>query len=154
MQHVKFVLSQPQPKRCATHHYIARNIFLHQQLTKMNSLLPPAIGSGLLCGTKSNNVNYVPSAENLAIGKQSQKHLPGVNQNAAQEKGLAGTSDPSLTAIKSSNNANAMDSTQRMQLVLQQGPHASSTGNLVVCSCLLIASIQFKNRVLSILLIA
>ncbi|XLR53199.1 hypothetical protein HN51_021424 [Arachis hypogaea] len=120
-EHVKEVPSQPQPKRCATHHYIARNIFLHQQFTKMNALLAPSIGSASLCGTKPNN----PSAESLVIGKQSQKH------HAVQGKGSSTTSDSSLTAVKSSNNANATDSTQRMQLMLQQGSHPGSTSNLV-----------------------
>ncbi|XP_057742441.1 protein TIME FOR COFFEE-like [Arachis stenosperma] len=120
-EHVKEVPSQPQPKRCATHHYIARNIFLHQQFTKMNALLAPSIGSASLCGTKPNN----PSAESLVIGKQSQKH------HAVQGKGSSTTSDSSLTAVKSSNNANPTDSTQRMQLGLQQGSHPGSTSNLV-----------------------
>ncbi|KAL1329633.1 hypothetical protein AAHE18_12G055100 [Arachis hypogaea] len=120
-EHVKEVPSQPQPKRCATHHYIARNIFLHQQFTKMNALLAPSIGSASLCGTKPNN----PSAESLVIGKQSQKH------HAVQGKGSSATSDSSLTAVKNSNNANPTDSTQRMQLVLQQGSRPGSTSNLV-----------------------
>ncbi|ESW16633.1 hypothetical protein PHAVU_007G172500 [Phaseolus vulgaris] len=121
-QHVNFVLSQRQPKRCATHYYIACNI-LHQQFTKMNPPLPAAIGSGSLCGTKPNNVKCVPSAESMAVGKQSQKHLPIVNQNSAQEKGWAATSNPSVTAAKSSSNANPMDSTHRVQLVFQHGPN-------------------------------
>lgn len=150
MQHVNFVLSQPQPKRCTTHHYIARNIFLHQQFTKMKPHLPAVVGSGSLCGTKPNNVNRVPSTEIMVVGKQSSKQLQGVNQNGTREKGwVAATSNPCLTAIISSN-ANPMNSTQKMQLVLQQGPHPGSSGNQVVWSCHLIASIQFNNRVLSI----
>ncbi|KAK7345894.1 hypothetical protein VNO77_16509 [Canavalia gladiata] len=129
-QHVNFVPSQPQPKRCATHYYIACNI-LHQQFTKMNPPLPAAIASGSLCGTKPNNVNSVPSAESTIVRKQSQKHLPVANQNAAPEKGRATTNNPCLTAAKISNNANAMDSTHRVQLVFQQGPNPGSTGNLV-----------------------
>lgn len=129
-QHVNSVVSQPRPKRCATHYYIACNIF-HQQFTKMKPPLPVAIGSGSLCGMKPNNDRCVPSAESMAIGKQSQKHLPIVNQNVVQEKGWAVTSNPSLSAAKSSNNANSMDSAHRMQYVLQQGPSPGSTGNLV-----------------------
>ncbi|TKY52629.1 TIME FOR COFFEE protein [Spatholobus suberectus] len=130
LQRVNFVLSQPRPKRCATHYYIACNI-LQQQFTKMNPPLPAAIGSGSLCGTKPNNVNCVPSAESMAVGKQSQKHLPIVNHNAAPERGWAATSNPSLTTAKSSNNANLRDSAHRAQLVHQQGPNPGSTGNLV-----------------------
>ncbi|XP_020238669.1 protein TIME FOR COFFEE [Cajanus cajan] len=128
-QHVNFVLSQPRPSRCATHYYIACNI-LHQQFTKPKPPLPVAI-SGSLGGTKPNNVHCVPSAESMAVGKQSQKQLPIVNQNAAQEKGWAATSNPSLTAAKTFNNANPVDSAHRVQLVLQQGPNPGSTSNLV-----------------------
>lgn len=131
MQHVNFVLSQPQPKRCATHCYIARNI-LHQQFTKMSPLLPATIGSGSLCGTKPINVNRLPAAENMVVSKQPQKYLSFVDQNGAQKKGLAAKCDLSLTATRSLNNANPLDSTHRMQFVLQQGPHPGSTGNLVV----------------------
>ncbi|KAG4402208.1 hypothetical protein GLYMA_02G146900v4 [Glycine max] len=130
LKHANFVLSQRQPKRCATHYYIACNI-LHQQCTKMKPPLPAAIGSGSVCDTKHNNVNCVPYAESMAFGKQSQKHLPIVNQNASQEKGWAATSIPSLTAAKGSNNVKPMDSAHRVQLVLQQGPNPGPTGNLV-----------------------
>lgn len=129
-QHANFVVSQPHPKRCATHYYIARNIF-HQQFTKMKPPVPVAIGSGSLCGTKPNNVNCVPSAESMVVGKQSEKHLPSANHNVAQEKGWATSSNSSLTTAKSSNNANSTDSAHRVQLVLQQGPNSGSTGNLV-----------------------
>ncbi|CAL0316155.1 unnamed protein product [Lupinus luteus] len=118
-QNMNFVLSQPRPKRCATHQYIARNIFLHQQFSKTKPHLPAAVGSTSLCGTTPNDV---PSAESMVVGKQSSKHLAGVNQGL-----VAATSDPSLAATKNSNNAYPLDSTHRMQLVLQQGP----TGNLV-----------------------
>ncbi|XP_027364226.1 protein TIME FOR COFFEE-like isoform X2 [Abrus precatorius] len=130
-QYLNFVPSQPQPKRCATHYYIACNI-LHQQFTKMTPPLPAAIGSSSLCGAKPNNVNSVPSAESMIFRKQSQKHLSTVNQNATQEKGQVTSNHPSLSAAKSSNNANPMDSTtQRVQLMVQQGSNPGSTGNLV-----------------------
>ncbi|KAK7393529.1 hypothetical protein VNO78_22087 [Psophocarpus tetragonolobus] len=130
LQHVNNVLSQRQPKRCATHYYIACNI-LHQQFTKMNPSLPAAIDSGSLCGTKPNNVNCVFSAESMASGNHSQKHLPIVNPNSVHEKERATTSNPSLTTAKSSNNPNRVDSAHRVQLVFQQGPHPGSTANLV-----------------------
>ena len=112
----------------------------------MKPPLPAAIGSGSVCDTKHNNVNCVPYAESMAFGKQSQKHLPIVNQNASQEKGWAATSIPSLTAAKGSNNVKPMDSAHRVQLVLQQGPNPGPTGNLVVWSSHLIAYIQLKNK--------
>ncbi|XP_058770887.1 protein TIME FOR COFFEE isoform X2 [Vicia villosa] len=121
------VFSQPQRKRCATHYHIARNI-LHQKFTKTSPLL--SAGSSSLYATKTNNVNCLLSAESMIVSKQYQKHLPGLNQNCAQEKGLAATGDHNLTASKSSKNANPVDSTHQMQFVLQ-GQHPESTGNLV-----------------------
>ncbi|XP_045796213.1 protein TIME FOR COFFEE-like isoform X2 [Trifolium pratense] len=130
-QHVDFALSESQPKRCATHYRIARNI-LHQKFTKMNPLLPAIIGSGSLCATKTNNVNCLISAESMVVNKQSQKHLPSSDQssdqNGTQEKGLAATGDHNLTATKGSNYVNPV---HKMQFVLQQGPQPGSTGNLV-----------------------
>ncbi|XP_012569782.1 protein TIME FOR COFFEE isoform X3 [Cicer arietinum] len=128
-QHVNFGLSQPQPKKCATHYYIARSI-LHQQFTKTDLLLPAAIGSGTLSATKL-NVNCAPSAERMVVSKQSQKHLLGLDLSGTQDKELDATCDQNLTATKSSNNVNPVDSTHRMQFVLQQGPHPGSTENLV-----------------------
>lgn len=139
MQHANFVLSQPRANRCATHHYIARNIFLHQQSAKMNLFLSSAVGSGSLCDTEHNNISHMPSAESIVVGKQSHKHSPGVNQNAAQEKEWAAKSDYSLAMVRSSTPANLIDSTQMKQLVLQLGPHPRSTNNLMVRSCLLIS---------------
>ncbi|XP_061341373.1 protein TIME FOR COFFEE-like [Gastrolobium bilobum] len=132
-QHVNLVLSQPRPKRCATHHHIARNIFMHQQCTKVNPFLQSAIGYSSVCDTKPKNVIRMNSAESVVVGKQSQKHSPGMNQNAAQEKGWAATGDYnySLDAIKSSVPTNPVDSTQMKQLVFRQGPHPESSDNLV-----------------------
>ncbi|WJX12151.1 hypothetical protein P8452_02678 [Trifolium repens] len=131
IQHADFALSESQPKRCATHYRIARTILLHQKFTKMNPLLPAIIGSRSLCATKTNNVNCLISAESMVVNKQSQKHLLSSDQNGTKEKGLAATSDHNLTASKSSNYANPVDSTHKMQFALQQGPHSGSTGSLV-----------------------
>lgn len=131
MQDASFVLSQPLPKRCATHHYIARNIFLHQQFTQTNHIWPAAVASASLCGTKPNDVNRVPSAESMVIAKQSQKNLPGLNQNAG-EKEWATSSFLGLSANESSDTANCLDSTQRKHVVPQQGPYPSSASNVVV----------------------
>lgn len=128
-QRVNFALSEPQPKRCATHYQIARKILL-KQFTKMNPLLSAAIGSGSLCAPKTNNVNCLLSAESMIINKQSQKHLPSLDQNGTQEKRLTVIGDHNLTATKNSNNPNPVDSIHQMHL-LQQGPFAGSTGNLV-----------------------
>jgi len=132
MQRVNYALSEPQPKRCATHYQIARKILL-KQFTKMNPLLSAAIGSGSLCAPKTNNVNCLHSAESMIINKQSQKHLPSLDQNGTQEKRLAVVGDHNLTATKNSDNSNPVDSIHQMHL-LQQGPFPGSTGNLVVQS--------------------
>ncbi|KAJ6356434.1 hypothetical protein OIU78_004522 [Salix suchowensis] len=57
------IFSQPRPKRCATHCYIARNIQCHQQCTRMNPFWPPAAGSALQHGAKACNMNGVPSTD-------------------------------------------------------------------------------------------
>ncbi|KAL1312214.1 hypothetical protein HN51_038809 [Arachis hypogaea] len=130
-EHMSFVLSEPRAKRCATHHYIARNVFFHQQRTKMNPLLPSAVASGPPpCNTKYNDINCMRSAGSMLVGKKSQKHS-SLNQSVAQEKGCAATNDYSLASVRNSALANSIDSTQMKQLVLQQGSQPGSTGNLV-----------------------
>ncbi|RDX69923.1 Protein TIME FOR COFFEE, partial [Mucuna pruriens] len=149
-QHGNFVLSQPRPKRCATHDYIARNIFMHQQCTKMNTLLPSAISRGSMCEPKPDNVNQMHSAESVVVGKQCHKQSPpGVNQNAAPEKRWAAISDFSLAAIKSSGPANPMDLMQMKQLALQQGPHPGSSGNIVHGPAFLIPPGQHQASVIT-----
>ncbi|XP_044485902.1 protein TIME FOR COFFEE-like isoform X3 [Mangifera indica] len=123
----QFMLSQPRPKRCATHHHIARNIYLNQQFAKMNHLWPAGASSTSLIGAKSS-----PSTENLIHGNQLQGSFPVVNINSVQEKGQTATNFPDLTQKdKSSENVNLMDPVQRKQLVLQQAPHATSAGNFL-----------------------
>ncbi|XP_015969555.1 protein TIME FOR COFFEE isoform X1 [Arachis duranensis] len=130
-EHMSFVLSEPRAKRCATHHYIARNVFFHQQRTKMNPLLPSAVASGPPpCNTKHSDINCMRSAGSMLVGKKSKKHA-SLNQSVAQEKGCAATNDYSLASVRNSALANSIDSTQMKQLVLQQGSQAGSTGNLV-----------------------
>ncbi|KAK7378362.1 hypothetical protein VNO80_03801 [Phaseolus coccineus] len=146
-QHGNFALSQPRPKRCVTHGYIARNIFMHQQCTKMNTLLPSAIGCGSMCDTKLSKVH---SAESVVVGKQFHKQSPVVSHNAEPEKGWATSSDFSLPAIKrSSGPANSMDMTQMKQLMLQQGPHAGSSANIVHGPAFLIPHGQHQASVIT-----
>ncbi|KAK7285347.1 hypothetical protein RJT34_20116 [Clitoria ternatea] len=130
-QRANFILAQPRPMRCAFHHYIACNIFTHQQCLKTNVLLPLAISCGSVCDMKPNDVNQMHSAESVVVGKQSRKHSSAMNQNAAQEKVLAATSDCNLAALRSSGSANSIDSMTMKQLVLQQGRNSGSSGNLV-----------------------
>ncbi|KAL5792922.1 hypothetical protein ACOSP7_001516 [Xanthoceras sorbifolium] len=128
----QFVLSQPRPKRCATHHYIAHNIYLNQQLAKMNPFWPAAAGSAPLRGGKPSNINAMPSTENLIHGNPLQGSFPVINLNSVQDKGQATASFPAVTQKdKSSEGVNLMDSAQRKQLVLQQVPQPASTGNFL-----------------------
>ncbi|XP_031112798.1 protein TIME FOR COFFEE isoform X3 [Ipomoea triloba] len=64
--------SQPRPKRCATHCYIARNIHLYQQFTKMNPFwLPTAAAAAassaasLFVSKAACNLNVVPTPADL-----------------------------------------------------------------------------------------
>ncbi|KAM1089633.1 hypothetical protein ACFX1X_017642 [Malus domestica] len=53
--------NQPRPKRCASHCYVATNIFYHQQMLRMNPFWPVAAGSGSLYGgAKHSNPNVLP----------------------------------------------------------------------------------------------
>ncbi|XVF32572.1 hypothetical protein REPUB_Repub17cG0093800 [Reevesia pubescens] len=117
LQPPQFLLSQPRPKRCAMHHYIARNIHLHQQFTKMNHFLPAAVpGSAPLCGAKPNNLNVVPI---------------NVNLNPTEEKGKVASSFPGIgRKDKSSDCTNFTDTAQRKQVVVQQASHPPA-GNLM-----------------------
>ncbi|OMO77688.1 hypothetical protein CCACVL1_14880 [Corchorus capsularis] len=126
------LLSQPRPKRCAMHHYIARNIHLHQQYTKMNQFWPSAPGSASLCGAKPNNLNVAPPAENLILGNQLQGSFPVVNLNPTDEKGKVTSSFPGLTRKdKSSDCSNFMDTTQRKPVVVQQASQPPPASNLM-----------------------
>jgi len=129
-------IPQPRPKRCATHHYIACNIRLQQQFTKMNHFWPAAAGSATLCGANPKNLNAMPSAENMIIRHPSQGSFPVVNLNSAQDKVQAVPNIPDFTRNdRGSESATFIDTAQKKQLVLQQPPQPAPAGNLMVCSC-------------------
>ncbi|KAK0582333.1 hypothetical protein LWI29_024331 [Acer saccharum] len=128
----QFVLSQPRPKRCTTHHYIARNISLNQQLAKMNHFSPVGAGSASLRGGKPSSINVIPSTENFIQGNPLQGSFPVVNLNSVQDKGQATASFPAVTQkVKSSEGVYVLDPAQRKQFVLQQAPQPASTGNFL-----------------------
>ncbi|CAA2967309.1 Hypothetical predicted protein [Olea europaea subsp. europaea] len=103
------LFSQPRPKRCATHCYIAQNIHYLQQLAKMNPFWP---GSASLFGPKPCNLNVVPSADLLGT-------VRGVNNAPDKRQGLANI--PSHNGKeKGSQPSNASDSAQRKQQILLQ----------------------------------
>ncbi|KAF9673923.1 hypothetical protein SADUNF_Sadunf10G0074300 [Salix dunnii] len=105
------IFSQPRPKRCATHCYIARNIHCHQQFTRMNPFWSPAAGSALQHGVKACNMNVVSSTD-LHAGR-------GVNSVQEKGQGLSIFPGPCVKE-KNSQAVNFADAAQRKQILLQQ----------------------------------
>ncbi|GLT76824.1 hypothetical protein SLA2020_484600 [Shorea laevis] len=103
--------TQPRPKRCATHCYIARSIHYHQQVMKMNTFWPAAAGSASIFGAKACNLNVVPSELN--------GNIPGRGLNPIQDKGQGLAMFPGhVGKDKGSQAANMVDA-QRKQILLQ-----------------------------------
>nr|DAD33641.1 TPA_asm: hypothetical protein HUJ06_012492 [Nelumbo nucifera] len=128
-----FLLSQPRPKRCATHCYIARNIYCHQQFTRMNPFWTAAAGSASLYGAKPYNLNVVPPTETAILGNPLQGTFPGRNLNPVPDKSqIAGTFSGHAAKDKNSVSAapNFVDA-QRKPLILQQAPQTAAAGNLL-----------------------
>ncbi|KAG6785912.1 hypothetical protein POTOM_007503 [Populus tomentosa] len=125
-------IPQPRPKRCATHHYIACNVRLHQQFIKMNHFWPATAGSAALCGAKPKDLNAVPSTENMIIGSTLQGSFPFVNLNPAQDKVQAVANIPVFTRKDRGSESNTLiDTAQKKQLVLPQPPQPAPAGNLM-----------------------
>ncbi|KAJ6721560.1 PROTEIN TIME FOR COFFEE [Salix viminalis] len=116
------IFSQPRPKRCATHCYIARNIQCHQQFTRMNSFWPPAAGSALQHAAKACNMNGVPSTD-LNAGR-------GVNYVQEKGQGLSIFPGP-CGKEKNSQAANFADAAQRKQILLQQALPPGAPGSIL-----------------------
>ncbi|KZV53172.1 protein TIME FOR COFFEE [Dorcoceras hygrometricum] len=120
--------SQPRPKRCATHCYIARNINCFQQFMKMNPFWQAAAGSASLFGPKPGNMNAVTVTD--LLGNNA---VRGPINNV-QDKGqnLASISSPGGKE-KNSQSANSSDSAHRkQQIMLQQAlPPVATPSNLV-----------------------
>ncbi|KAJ4955214.1 hypothetical protein NE237_011997 [Protea cynaroides] len=130
------LLSQHRPKRCATHYYIARNIYYHQQFTRINPFWPAAAGSPSMYGAKPYNLNVVPPTESTILGSSLQGSFAGRSLHSGQEKVQASSTIPGHNAKDKSSApaaANFMDVTQRKQLVLQQAQQAqpAAAGNLM-----------------------
>ncbi|KAJ6953851.1 LOW QUALITY PROTEIN: hypothetical protein NC652_005553 [Populus alba x Populus x berolinensis] len=125
-------IPQPRPKRCATHHYIACNVRLHQQFIKMNHFWPATAGSAALCGAKPKDLNAVPSTENMIIGSTLQGSFPFVNLNP-QDKVQAVANIPVFTRKDRGSESNTLiDTAQKKQLVLPQPPQPAPAGNLMI----------------------
>ncbi|KAG5399459.1 hypothetical protein IGI04_014066 [Brassica rapa subsp. trilocularis] len=76
VQGASFSASQPRPKRCATHFFIARNIQLHQHFVKSNHLPQPNKDSVYLNGgdlrATAGNPSLVGSPPILSLNSQAQ----------------------------------------------------------------------------------
>lgn len=149
MQSPHFLFSQPKPKRCATHCYIARSISVHQQMMKINPFWPAAAaaaaaGTGPLFGAKSYNLNMVPSAElHAAAAAAAAAAGRGVVVNSSQDnKGQPFHFFPgqpaSSTKDKSSQPPNVPDSAQKKQFLLQPALPPGAPTNMMVSFLLLL----------------
>lgn len=127
LQPPNLLFSQPRPKRCATHCYIARNIHYLQQFTRMNPFWPAAAGSASLYGATACNLNVVPPLE-------LHRTTPGKGVNNAQDKGqgLAIFPGPTGKDSKGSQLANTIDAAQRKQVLLQQALPPGAPSNILV----------------------
>ncbi|KAL5980957.1 hypothetical protein ACLOJK_028877 [Asimina triloba] len=121
---------KPQLKRCATHFYIAKNVYYHQQFTRMNTFWPTAAGSAALYGTKPYNLNAVPPSESTILINPLQGSLPGRNLGSLQDKGQPAALQ-GHTSKEKSLPATFMDVAQKKQLVLQQAPQPTSANSIL-----------------------
>ncbi|GAB4851110.1 hypothetical protein Ancab_030404 [Ancistrocladus abbreviatus] len=121
-----FLFSQPRPKRCETHCFVARNILCHQQFLKMNSFWPAAAGSAPLFGAKPYNLNVVPPAD-------LHGNVAGRSINPAQDKGQALTFLPGqpTSKEKASQAPNIADGAQKKQFFLQQSLPPGAPSNIL-----------------------
>ncbi|CAK9161627.1 unnamed protein product [Ilex paraguariensis] len=119
--------SQPRPKRCATHCYIARNIYVLQQFMKMNPFWPAAAGTASLFGAKPSNLNIVPPAE-------LNGNISGRGMNSMQDKGQGLAIFPGHTGKdKGPQAANIADAAQSKQqpILLQQAMPPVAPSNIL-----------------------
>ncbi|KAL4376871.1 hypothetical protein GQ457_02G003260 [Hibiscus cannabinus] len=120
LQPLRFLLSQPRPKRCVMHHYIAHNIQLHQQYAKVNHFWPPPTGFASLSGAKPSSLNVVPSAETLTLGN------PLANLSPTEEK-----SKVAASTRKEKNSECAKDTVHGKQVAVQKASQPIPAGNLM-----------------------
>ncbi|KAF4367863.1 hypothetical protein G4B88_003342 [Cannabis sativa] len=128
IQSPPYLFTQPRPKRCATHCYIARSICCHQQIARMNSFWPAAAaaaGSGSLYGAKACNLNVLPSPD-------LHGNISGRGLNAVQDKGQGLAMFAGHTGKdKSSQASNVVDAAQRKQIMLQQALPPGAPSNIL-----------------------
>lgn len=128
MQAPNFASGQSRPSRCVTHCYIAKNIFYHQQIAKMNPFWPAAAGTVPLYGAKPYNLNAIPPSESTSIPANSlPANFPGRNSGALTDKGSHPSREKSSTAANTQ-----IDTAQRKQHPMQQLTPPASVNNLLV----------------------
>ncbi|GAV90509.1 hypothetical protein CFOL_v3_33918 [Cephalotus follicularis] len=118
------LFTQPRPKRCATHCYIARNIHYHQQFTRMNPFWPAAAGSASIYGAKVGNLNVVPPTDLHGT-------IPGRDVNSVQDKGHGLAIYPGHTVKDKGSQATNMVDAQRKQILLQQALPPGAPSNIL-----------------------
>lgn len=130
-----FLFSQPRPKRCATHCYVAKNIQCHQQFLKMNSFWPAAAAAAAsstpMFGPRPPyNLNMVPAAD-------LHGNAAGRSANIAQEKGQGQAiaffpGQPSGSEkVPPAGSGNAADATQKKQFLLPQSLPPGAPANIM-----------------------
>lgn len=84
---VQPMFTQPRPKRCETHCYIARNIHNMQQFMKINPFWPStaAAGTASLFGAKPCNLNVVPPAAANSVQDKGQPAMLADAQRKQQQ---------------------------------------------------------------------
>lgn len=122
LQPPQLLFSQPRPKRCATHCYIARNISYHQQVTKMNPFWQAAAGSSSLYGNKACNLNMVPPADSQNKG-----------MNFVQDKSQGMNIFPGTSGKEKGSQATGVaEAAQRKQMLLQQALPPGTPSSILV----------------------
>ncbi|KAH9614897.1 hypothetical protein KSS87_023004 [Heliosperma pusillum] len=123
-----FLLSQPRPKRCATHCHIARSISVHQQMVKMSPFWPP-VAAAPLFGAKPSNMNLVPSAE-LHSGRGGVVSLPQ-DIKAQPLAFFPGQPSPVATKDKNCQATSVSESAHKKQVLLQPGLPPGAATNMM-----------------------
>lgn len=135
------IVTQPRPKRCATHCYIARNIHYLQQFMKLNPFWPSLSGSASIFGAKHCNLKVMPNGDitgSIPMGMPNgDKGYGSIPLQSTQDKGYGSIPFSGHTAAgidnKSSQATTISDPTaQRKQQVLLQQPLPPVTPNNIL----------------------
>ncbi|XP_054805510.1 protein TIME FOR COFFEE-like isoform X3 [Prosopis cineraria] len=118
------LFNQPRPKRCATHCYVARTIWYHQQVAKMSPFWPAAAGSSSLYGAKACNLSMAPPTE-------LQGNIVSRTASSAQDKGHSLAILPGHLGKEKGSHAANIENSQRKQIVLQQALPPGAPSNIL-----------------------